>query len=640
MYHPLHVGNEWIYKEQTSWRSWPSPPAGFAHIIYRTVLRDTLINGVTWKIVEDKNLTNKTTKIVLEFYDSVTTNYYVDDKLMDSVSAVSDENNIGYNRFDGTTIDTIFSQVLIGRNIRSALTGFRNTWKYSFGLGKTSETYELNDFPYTTSTTFNLVYAKINGKEYGTKAILYADSLSQYHPLHNGNTWVYKHTEYNSPLPPKITFYSKTVVGDTLINGKVLKTILRKNFSSDIKHYSFERFDDVTGNYIQFHKELNKELVEDSTFTQTLLDIFGEMLYRKRLTHIYSDSVLGSFAQIRSLRNVVDLFHINEGWKYAYGFGLIEKYQAEYTPYEPLIYKDVLVYANVNGKEYGTKAILYADSLSQYHPLHTGNTWVYKHTIKNFPNPPTISYFTKTVTGDTLINGKVYKIVEKRSDSTTLLERTFERFDDLTGNYIHYYKEYNKESVEDSTFSSTLYDIFSGLYTTRRLFGLRIDSVFGVKTLLREINIWNHVSESDKVWRYAYGFGSVYEHLADIFPSPVVHNWDELVFAKINGKEYGTDPLSVERIDDRTPTTFLLSQNFPNPFNPTTTIQFSIPISELVTLKIYDILGKEVSEIVNETKEAGTYFVRFNASSLASGVYFYKISAGHFSEIKKMSVVK
>lgn len=88
------------------------------------------------------------------------------------------------------------------------------------------------------------------------------------------------------------------------------------------------------------------------------------------------------------------------------------------------------------------------------------------------------------------------------------------------------------------------------------------------------------------------------------------------------------------------PSQYSLSQNYPNPFNPTTKIDFSIPKNSLVTLKVYDILGKQVGVLVNKEFTAGSYTVDFNASSLAAGVYFYTINAGDFTETKKLVLVK
>jgi len=87
-------------------------------------------------------------------------------------------------------------------------------------------------------------------------------------------------------------------------------------------------------------------------------------------------------------------------------------------------------------------------------------------------------------------------------------------------------------------------------------------------------------------------------------------------------------------------TDYSVSQNYPNPFNPTTKIKFSIPKSTHVSLKVYDILGNEVATLVNEEKLAGNYEVEFDAGRLSSGIYFYKLLSGSFSQIKKMLLLK
>ena len=85
---------------------------------------------------------------------------------------------------------------------------------------------------------------------------------------------------------------------------------------------------------------------------------------------------------------------------------------------------------------------------------------------------------------------------------------------------------------------------------------------------------------------------------------------------------------------------FSLSQNYPNPFNPTTKISWQSPISSHQTLIVYDVTGKEVATLVNEYKSAGKHQMDFNASTLASGIYFYKLVAGNYTETKKMVVLK
>ena len=84
------------------------------------------------------------------------------------------------------------------------------------------------------------------------------------------------------------------------------------------------------------------------------------------------------------------------------------------------------------------------------------------------------------------------------------------------------------------------------------------------------------------------------------------------------------------------PTVFELAQNYPNPFNPVTNFQFSIANSQLTILKVYDILGREVATLVDEEKSAGTHRASWDATGMASGVYFYRLSVGQFSAIKKL----
>jgi hypothetical protein len=88
------------------------------------------------------------------------------------------------------------------------------------------------------------------------------------------------------------------------------------------------------------------------------------------------------------------------------------------------------------------------------------------------------------------------------------------------------------------------------------------------------------------------------------------------------------------------PSKFDLSQNYPNPFNPSTSISFDLPVDGKVSLKIFDMSGKEMMTLVNEVKTAGYYSVSFNGSNLSSGAYFYRINAGDFTATKKMTLIK
>ena len=88
------------------------------------------------------------------------------------------------------------------------------------------------------------------------------------------------------------------------------------------------------------------------------------------------------------------------------------------------------------------------------------------------------------------------------------------------------------------------------------------------------------------------------------------------------------------------PLNYSLNQNYPNPFNPTTMITYSVPKTSLVTIKVYDILGREIEKLVNEQQTPGNYSVEFNGSKHSSGIYFYQLKAGSFTETKKMILMK
>ncbi|MHB9012364.1 MAG: T9SS type A sorting domain-containing protein [Ignavibacteriaceae bacterium] len=96
----------------------------------------------------------------------------------------------------------------------------------------------------------------------------------------------------------------------------------------------------------------------------------------------------------------------------------------------------------------------------------------------------------------------------------------------------------------------------------------------------------------------------------------------------------------VKEEQNNLPSNFALEQNYPNPFNPTTTINYSVPKTSLVSIKVYDVLGREIETLVNEQKNPGNYKVTVNAGKLASGVYFYQLRSSDYTSIKKMLLLK
>jgi hypothetical protein len=100
------------------------------------------------------------------------------------------------------------------------------------------------------------------------------------------------------------------------------------------------------------------------------------------------------------------------------------------------------------------------------------------------------------------------------------------------------------------------------------------------------------------------------------------------------------DPVTLGVNPSEAPDGYALGQNYPNPFNPTSTIHYNIPLSGMVSLNVYDVIGREVGNLVNKMQKPGSYSVTFDASILASGMYIYKLSSGEFTQTKKMILVR
>ncbi len=103
---------------------------------------------------------------------------------------------------------------------------------------------------------------------------------------------------------------------------------------------------------------------------------------------------------------------------------------------------------------------------------------------------------------------------------------------------------------------------------------------------------------------------------------------------------FDTTDVGISNYSSVIPDKFALYQNFPNPFNPTTTIKFDIAKSTVTSVKVYDMLGQEISNLVNEVLSPGSYQYSFNASDYPSGIYYYSIKTEEFNEVRKMILIK
>ncbi|MBS4034016.1 MAG: T9SS type A sorting domain-containing protein [Ignavibacterium sp.] len=162
--------------------------------------------------------------------------------------------------------------------------------------------------------------------------------------------------------------------------------------------------------------------------------------------------------------------------------------------------------------------------------------------------------------------------------------------------------------------------------------------VFGTSTKVREIFVTDSSGyENYTFWSEEFGLLEHYVHDFEL------GNYIYLRGCVIDGVLYGDTTFLTVGVDDiqTTPVAeYKLFQNYPNPFNPTTTIEYELKEYALVNLKVYDLLGNEVAELINEEKYAGRYSSSFNGNGLSSGVYFYKLTIGGNTQVRKMILMR
>ncbi len=261
---------------------------------------------------------------------------------------------------------------------------------------------------------------------------------------------------------------------------------------------------------------------------------------------------------------------------------------------------------------------------SDYYPLNIGDKWFYMHLSYSTASPPDTSYFEREILGDTLMqNGIQYKIVEERNRTH------FERYDTLT-NEIRYYENdwcdgidkalYSLNYVEDSTVVWKQCELAEQFYT----FENNGDSSFIY------VDMDNLIVEHTSFRKYLGLFNkSITEGGRDD---------DQLLSAIINQQEWGL--ITSVKKDNTKSNHFLLYQNYPNPFNPNTAIEYYLQESSIIKIKLYDSIGNEVETIVNKYQKSGFHKLNYRPNNLASGIYYLRMIADNYSEIRKIILLK
>ena len=271
----------------------------------------------------------------------------------------------------------------------------------------------------------------------------------------------------------------------------------------------------------------------------------------------------------------------------------------------------------------------------KYFPLAVGNVYKYYYgTSSNY------SYTYKIrITKDTIIGNKMYFIFAPGFFGTN----SPVRFDTLSGNiYLKSasgYCPYSPSEILHDSLKANLNDSTTVCNSTYRhrcnLTGYW--NIIGNNVLTKRFKRNEYPPGDYEEYMYAMGFGiaGVNYKMGQDYAS------HSLIGCYVNGVLYGDTTLTgINQIGFEVPSSFSLHQNYPNPFNPVTNIKFDLPKNGFVTLKVFDILGREITTLVNETLSAGSYETKWDGSSYPSGVYFYRLNSGDFMDVKKFVLIK
>ena len=267
-------------------------------------------------------------------------------------------------------------------------------------------------------------------------------------------------------------------------------------------------------------------------------------------------------------------------------------------------------------------------------PLSKGNLWEYWFDRRPIGMPPSYAW-TSRVIGDTVMaNGKTYSVLDRNisyyGPSPQWLRQE--------GSVVY---EYRGPIANDDVlfdFSKKTGDTVCVRHAERDSSTVILADDFMLPVFGQTRRTWIYV----EYWNGINDFTSRYVVDSIGVDRSYFEVWDDWVLlhgAVIDGIQYGT-LTSVQYPGVGIPNEMVLNQNFPNPFNPSTTITYELPKTSQVSLMVYDILGREVAVLVNERSEAGVHEVRFDGSNLASGVYFYRLQAGTYVQTRKLLLVR
>ena len=446
-----------------------------------------------------------------------------------------------------------------------------------------------------------------------------------YYPINDGDFWEYIVEDTTTVFG---VFYEglyfsvvREVLNDTtMTNGLDYKVIKWEYIANSVSYepwYDYHRVD-TSGNVKLFFNN------ED----HLLFDLNSQ----KGTT--YPSHLSGKFWRIEDRYNVIGfgdtlsaidyaLYEgsiIRETYTLVENFGIINYQKREYN----FLPEGYFWGAVINNIKYGTLIAKKEEvDWKEFYPLHLGNYWVYEGSSGPIPILRTVR-----VIGDTTLqDGYEYKIAEEvhYSPSTDVLYY-FTRIDSIGRIWI---KEtwaaeptvrYLLSINVGDMYESYLFDFYWRIKEKYVYFGFYYLDVF----------LYPDLAYTGASFGYSFGIDEIW---GDLY-------YERLKGALINGTLYGDTTVTSIQDDIESKMDFVLYPNYPNPFNSSTSISYSIAEAGFVSLKVFDILGREVALLVYDMKEAGHHSVEFKASALTSGVYIYTLQVNDYNDSKKMILLR
>jgi len=644
-YLPLKVGNSWTY----SWMD-QNMQTGYYK---RTITRDTVIDNVTYYNFNGLSVPGFTSGLVT--LDSITGNVYgyvpgyncpahPNRKLIDSLAARKTDSYYfcgtdNHNTCSDTSDMTIFGNTIKTKSFAiPGLIDIGHRFGKGFGLVG-SGSWEVG------SSSTNLVGCVIDGSVYGDTTAF--SKYTPYFPLQVGNSWTYLKSV--APFPDQ--FVKVTITGQTFSGGL---TYYQTNVPFPTFQNNSVALDTASGNI--YVRDIN---VQCGPYGQNLLmDSLaakpGDSIRTCSVTHsgICTDTNRADIFGSNILTKRIISPHIagmDLAQRFGKGFGIISA-----TLVEVDIQNYTLTGCVLNGTIYGDTSSVMENSVQgivRYSDNNQIATNGYVKAIKlnkltqNIITLDSVQLGSNgTYTLNNLAADTCYIVAYPNSESQADFVPTYFPSTINWQTAVKVYTGNNPDNINVLVYRKA--DI-AGIYSLGGWVITMPNSLSaGIKdaiVYIKKNNMFRKFITTDNIGHFNLsGFSSgQYEVIVDRLG---FINSDR----NIEITNYNMDTLNlpmipatnIKTVSDIVPDKFNLYQNFPNPFNPTTNIKFDIPKASFTTLKVYNVLGKEVAVLLNEIKSAGSYQVDFDASKLTSGVYFYRIETGSFTETRRLVILK